>query len=80
MLSFIWISRETTKKRPYENTSSSVIFTVIFLVLIIIFSGYLVIYSIFYLSLSRDVKMYGKLITIGATERQIKQTLYQQIK
>ncbi len=57
----------------YENTSSNVIFTVIFLVLIIIFSGYLVIYSIFYLSLSRDVKMYGKLITIGATERHIKQ-------
>ena len=64
----------------YENTSSNVIFTVIFLVLIVIFSGYLVIYSIFYLSLSRDVKMYGKLITIGATERQIKQVLYQQIK
>lgn len=64
----------------YESTSSNVLFTVIFLVLIIVFSGYLVIYSIFYLSLSRDVKMYGKLITIGATERQIKQVLYQQVK
>ncbi|MCM1185283.1 MAG: ABC transporter permease [Lachnoclostridium sp.] len=64
----------------YEKTGSNIMFTIVFLVCLITFSGYLVIYSIFYLSLSRDVKMYGKLITIGATERQIKQVLYKQIK
>lgn len=47
---------------------------------IIVLSGYLFIYSFFYFSVSKDVRMYGELITIGATKKQIKRIMYYQIR
>lgn len=35
-------------------------------------SGYLIIYNVFYISVSRDVQFYGLLKTVGTTKRQIK--------
>lgn len=46
--------------------------------LLIIFTGYLIIYNIFQISLSNDVRFYGLLKTIGTTGRQIKRIISQQ--
>ncbi|MDR2889932.1 MAG: ABC transporter permease, partial [Lachnospiraceae bacterium] len=45
------------------------------LLLIIIFTGYLVIYNIFQISVSNDVRFYGLLKTIGITGRQLKRVI-----
>lgn len=39
--------------------------------LIIAFSGYLIIYNVFYISVSGDIRFYGLLKTIGSTNRQL---------
>lgn len=45
---------------------------VVFIVLLILFSGYLIIYSIFTISVSGDIRFYGLLKTIGATGKQLR--------
>lgn len=45
----------------------------------IIFTGYLLIYNILYISISRDVRFYGLLKTLGATPKQIKRVVKGQI-
>lgn len=45
----------------------------------LIFTGYLLIYNILYLSISRDVRFYGLLKTLGATPGQIKRIVKGQI-
>lgn len=44
-------------------------------VVLIIFTGYLIIYNIFQISVSGDVRFYGLLKTIGTTGRQIKKLI-----
>ncbi len=48
------------------------------LLLIIIFTGYLIIYNIFQISVSNDIRFYGLLKTIGATGRQLRRMIRQQ--
>lgn len=45
----------------------------------IIFTGYLLIYNVLYISISRDVRFYGLLKTLGTTSKQIKQMVIRQI-
>ena len=45
----------------------------------LIFTGYLLIYNILYISISRDVRFYGLLKTLGATPKQIKWVVRGQI-
>lgn len=45
---------------------------------IILFSGYLIIYNIFYLNVSGDIRYYGLLKTIGTTGRQLRHLVRQQ--
>lgn len=45
---------------------------------IIIFTGYLIIYNVFQISVTNDIRFYGLLKTIGTTGRQIKTILRQQ--
>ncbi|WP_042345193.1 ABC transporter permease [Bacillus massiliigorillae] len=47
-------------------------------IVLIIFSGYLIIYNIFYISIVRDIKFYGLMKTIGATSKQIKKMIIRQ--
>lgn len=47
-------------------------------ILLVIFTGYLIIYNIFYISVSRDIKFYGLLKTIGTTSKQIKKIIIRQ--
>lgn len=48
------------------------------LLLLIIFTGYLIIYNVFQISVTNDVRFYGLLKTIGTTGRQIKRMIRQQ--
>ncbi|MDR3305307.1 MAG: ABC transporter permease [Clostridiales Family XIII bacterium] len=41
-------------------------------IVLILFSGYLIIYSVFAISVTRDIRFYGLLKTIGATGRQLR--------
>lgn len=45
----------------------------------LIFTGYLLIYNVLYISISRDVQFYGLLKTLGATPKQIKRVVVGQI-
>lgn len=50
----------------------------LFLMIIIFFSGYLIISNIFSISIVADIQQYGLLKTIGTTNRQIKQIIIKQ--
>lgn len=45
---------------------------------IIILSGYLIIYNIFYINVTADIRYYGLLKTIGTTGRQLRRMVHQQ--
>lgn len=55
------------------------VFALALIILLIAFSGYLLIYNIFYISVSRDTRFFGQLKTLGATKRQIKRIVYRQV-
>lgn len=48
------------------------------ILLLVLFSGYLIIYNVFYISVSRDIRFYGLLKTIGTTGRQLKKIVRRQ--
>lgn len=48
------------------------------LLLIIIFTGYLIIYNVFQISVSNDIRFYGLLKTIGTTGRQLRHIIRRQ--
>ncbi len=50
----------------------STLFMVVMLLLIIMLSGYLIIYNIFYINVSADIRYYGLLKTVGTTGRQLR--------
>lgn len=52
---------------------------VLILILIIIISGFLVIYNIFYISVINETRLYGQLKTLGATMKQIKKIVVKQV-
>ena len=46
--------------------------------LIILMSGYLIIYNVFQISVTNDIRFYGLLKTIGTTGKQLKRIVRQQ--
>ena len=54
------------------------ILVLLLIVLFIMFSGYLLIYNILHISVSRDVRFYGLLKTVGTTKKQIRRMIYLQ--
>lgn len=62
-----------------QSDSISIILPLAAIIVFIIISGYLLIYNILYISISRDTQFYGQLKTIGATKRQIKRIVRSQI-
>lgn len=56
-----------------EDPANAIPFLV--LLLIIMLSGYLLIYNIFHISVVRDIKFYGLLKTIGTTPRQLRRII-----
>lgn len=63
-----------------ESGSNSIIIAVIFILigLIIVLSGYLLIYNVFYISVTKDIRFYGMLKTIGTSPSQIKKIVKMQ--
>lgn len=55
-----------------KSSNGSVIAMVILLVFFIIGSGYLLIYNVLYISISKDTRFYGLIKTLGTTQKQIK--------
>lgn len=64
----------------FAYTSSRVepseIFTVLAAALVVLAAGYLLIYNVFYISVSQDVRFYGQLKTLGATPKQLRKVVY----
>lgn len=48
------------------------------ILLLIIFTGYLIIYNVFQISVTNDIRFYGLLKTIGTTGKQLKRVIRQQ--
>lgn len=60
------------------NADPEMIVTVACMLLLILFTGYLIIYNIFQISVSGDIRFYGLLKTIGTTGRQIRRMIRRQ--
>ncbi len=60
------------------NISFSEILPFVTLLLLLIFSGYLVIYNIFYIGIIQDIQFYGMLKTIGCTKKQVMRIVIRQ--
>lgn len=54
------------------------LFLLVGILLLILLSGYLIIYNIFYISVSKDIQFYGLLKTIGTTNRQLRKIVRHQ--
>jgi len=65
-----------------ENFAESLDFdgivTIAVILLFIVFTGYLIIYNIFRISVANDIRHYGMLKTIGTTQTQIKRMVHTQ--
>lgn len=62
-----------------QADSTTIIAAIGLIILFVIISGYLLIYNILYISISKDIRFYGQLKTIGATKRQIKRIVRWQV-
>ncbi|MHC1685124.1 MAG: ABC transporter permease [Clostridiaceae bacterium] len=60
------------------NLDSGSILAIIAISVLIIFTGYLIIYNIFQISVFKDIRFYGLLKTIGTTSKQIKKIIEKQ--
>ena len=67
----------------HTNSLREVLFGVgpaLLLVLFIVLSGYFLIYNVFYISVSSDIRWFGMMKTLGTTAKQLKKVLMQQIR
>ncbi len=62
-----------------ESNSLPVVLALAAVIVFVIISGYLLIYNILYISVSKDTQFYGQLKTIGATKGQIRKIVRFQI-
>lgn len=66
----------------YESSTAAanpaLLFAAIAGLLLIVATGYLIIYNIFQISVLQDIQSYGQLKTLGTTQRQIKKMINQQ--
>lgn len=69
----------TYENDDYKSAKMIVIIIVIVIALFIVISGYLLIYNVIYISVSRDIRFYGMLKTIGTTGKQIRKLVKKQI-
>ena len=61
-----------------ENLDPATALAIGTMVLLIIFTGYLIIYNVFQISVTNDIRFYGLLKTIGTTPRQLRRIIRQQ--
>lgn len=63
---------------PKNLTDITVLLPYIAIILLVMFSGYLLIYNIFYISVVKDTRFYGLLKTVGTTSKQLKNIITKQ--
>ena len=61
-----------------DSFDASTLLAIAVLLLLIIFTGYLIIYNVFQISVTNDIRFYGLLKTIGTTGKQLRRILRQQ--
>ncbi|MBS6194829.1 MAG: ABC transporter permease [Clostridiales bacterium] len=61
-----------------SNLDPQVVLAIVSFILLVIFTGYLIIYNIFRISVSEDIRFYGLLKTIGVTPRQLRRIIRHQ--
>ena len=61
-----------------DNLDPVTVLVVAAILLLIIFTGYLIIYNVFQISVTNDIRFYGLLKTIGTTPRQLRRMIRQQ--
>ena len=64
-----------TGARLSENADPAVLIAIAAMVLLIVFTGYLIIYNVFQISVAGDIRFYGLLKTLGTTPRQLRQII-----
>ena len=64
-----------TGARLSDNVDPIVAMAIAAVVLLIIFTGYLIIYNVFQISVAGDIRFYGLLKTIGTTPRQLRRII-----
>lgn len=67
-----------TSSQLSNNIDITVIVAIIAFLSLVIFTGYLIIYNIFQISVTGDIRFYGLLKTIGVTPRQLSRIIRQQ--
>ena len=67
-----------TGDRIYRGFDPVTFTAIAVILLLIIFTGYLIIYNVFQISVTNDIRFYGLLKTIGTTGRQIKRIIRRQ--
>ena len=70
-----WASAEVNFLQSLDLTA---VLGISLLLGIVLIAGYLIIYNIFQMSVSQDIRYYGLLKTIGVTQRQLKRMIRQQ--
>ena len=58
-----------------DNLDPVVVIAIAAMLLLIIFTGYLIIYNVFQISVTNDIRFYGLLKTIGTTPRQLRRII-----
>ncbi|MGN0395276.1 MAG: ABC transporter permease [Coprococcus sp.] len=61
-----------------ESMDAGMILAIVSLLVLVIFTGYLIIYNIFQISVTGDIRFYGLLKTIGVTPKQLRRIIRQQ--
>ncbi len=67
-----------TGSQLMDNIDPITVIAIAGLLLTIIFTGYFIIYNVFQISVSNDIRFYGLLKTIGTTGRQLRRMIRQQ--
>lgn len=67
-----------TGDRISKTFDSSTLAAMVVILLLIIFTGYLIIYNVFQISVTNDIRFYGLLKTIGTTGKQLGRVIRQQ--
>lgn len=67
-----------TSAQAESNMDPGILIAMASFLFLVIFTGYLIIYNIFQISVTSDIRYYGLLKTIGVTPRQLKRIIRQQ--
>ena len=67
-----------TSSQLVENMDATTLIAIIAFLALVIFTGYLIIFNIFQISVTGDIRFYGLLKTIGVTPRQLRRMIRRQ--